>query len=92
MSTLHEYRVRPAADESAEVLARAVVDLVARTVTVELPDGARATVDVMAARALIMILTEAVYGSLEPDGPYLRLESHTGYGWSAGGAAAQQTG
>lgn len=40
------------------------------------------------ARALYMILWEAVYGSLEPAGPYLRLERNTGEGWPQAGGEA----
>ncbi|MGH3716670.1 MAG: hypothetical protein ACRDT4_24910 [Micromonosporaceae bacterium] len=61
---------------------RGTVDLSARTLTFELSDGARQTVDVVTARALHMLLAEAIYGSLEPSGPYLRLEHITRDGWS----------
>ncbi|MGH3734474.1 MAG: hypothetical protein ACRDT6_02455, partial [Micromonosporaceae bacterium] len=83
MSTLHEYRVRPVAEEPTPVLVRVVVDLPAKTLTVEWASGARATFDVVTARALYMALSEAVYGSLEPEGPYLRVESNSDRGWSA---------
>lgn len=81
MTTLREYRVRQAG-EPAVVHVRGAVDLAARTLTFELSDGGRQTVDVVTARALHMLLAEAIYGSLEPSGPYLRLERITGEGWS----------
>jgi hypothetical protein len=80
VTTLHEYRV--VAESDRATIVRSTVDLLANTLTIELPDGARSTVDVVAARALYMLLAEAVYGSLEPSGPYLRVERNTGAGWS----------
>ncbi len=78
MTTLHEFRV-VAGDR---VAARGTVDLLARTLTIEFPDATRSTVDVVGARALYLLLGEAVYGSLEPSGPYLRLERNTATGWT----------
>jgi hypothetical protein len=82
-ATLDEYRVRfpnPVCD-STEIEVRATVDRIGKTITYELPDNTRATIDVVTARALHMILWESVYGSLEPNGPFLRLEKHTGDEW-----------
>lgn len=80
--TLHEYRIRLHDDEGREV--RAVADRRAQTITLELPDGARATMDVVTARAAYMLLHESVYTSLEPTGPFLRLERNLGDGWTTG--------
>lgn len=81
MTTLHEYRVVLADRSETVIPVRSTVDLRENTLTIELPDGARSTVDVVAARALYMILADAVYGSLEPSGPYLRVERNTGAGF-----------
>lgn len=62
---------------------RAAVDLAAQTVTVELPDRTRTTLDVVTARALQMVLAAAVYSSLRPVGPYLVLDRNHGDGWPA---------
>ncbi|MQA25277.1 MAG: hypothetical protein GEU94_07365 [Micromonosporaceae bacterium] len=84
---LHEYRIRFRADGgTGERQVRAVVDCQAQTITVELPDGTRATIDAVTARAVYMLLHEAVYSSLEPTGPLLRLERNTAHGWALGGA------
>ncbi|MGH3735172.1 MAG: hypothetical protein ACRDT6_06065 [Micromonosporaceae bacterium] len=80
-ATLHEYRIRYATADGEPREVRAAVDTHRAAITYELPDGARATVDVVAARALYMIFWEAVFNSLEPTGPYLRLERNTGAGW-----------
>jgi hypothetical protein len=52
----------------------AIVDHRTKTITMELPDGTRAELDVVTARALQMILWEAVFGALQPTGPRLRVE------------------
>lgn len=78
--TLHEYRIRLHDAKGREV--RAVVDRHAQTITVELPDGVRATIDVVTARATYMLLHQAVYTSLEPTGPFLQLEHNHGDGWA----------
>lgn len=78
--TRHEYRV-VTEHHDATIPVRSTVDLSDNTLTIELPDGTRSTVDVVAARALYMMLFDAVYGSLEPTGPYLRVERNTGTGW-----------
>ncbi|MQA24849.1 MAG: hypothetical protein GEU94_05125 [Micromonosporaceae bacterium] len=85
--TLHEYRIRFRIDgDGAERQVLAVADGRAQTITVELPDGVRVTIDVVTARAVYMLLHEAVYSSLEPTGPLLRLERNTADGWASGGA------
>jgi hypothetical protein len=61
-------------DEPAEVQVQCTVDHVAKTITYQLPDGTRTTLDVVTARALQMILWGAVFGSLQPSGPHLRVE------------------
>lgn len=61
-------------DHCAELRVCATVDRNARTITYELPDKTRTTLDVVTARALQMILWEAVFGSLQPNGPRLSLE------------------
>src|SRR5258705_4055800 len=57
-----------------EVQVRATVDHATETITFELPDRTRTTLDVVTARALQMILWETVFGSLHPSGPRLRVE------------------
>ncbi|MGH2598952.1 MAG: hypothetical protein ACRDJ9_06150 [Dehalococcoidia bacterium] len=85
---LHEYRIRFRVEsEPGERQVRAVADCRTQTITVELPDGGRATVDVVTARALYMLLHQAIYASLEPTGPFLRLERNTIYGWTPAGAS-----
>lgn len=81
--TLDEYRVRfpHPTGEPTEVQVRATVDRTEKTITYELPDHTRATIDVVTARALHMILWESVYGSLEPNGPFLQLEKNAGDDW-----------
>lgn len=82
--SIHEYRIRLQDTAGREV--RAVVDRRKQTITMELPGGVRATVDVVTARAAYMLLHEAVYTSLEPTGPFLRLERNHGEGWATGRA------
>jgi hypothetical protein len=53
---------------------RGTVNHAQNTITYELPDRTRATLDVVTARALQMILWEAVFGSLHPSGPFLQVE------------------
>lgn len=77
--TAYEYRVLAGADE---VRLRAVVDCDTSTVTYELRDGTRFTVDVVDARALDMVSSEAVYRDLAPTGPTLRLDRNNGHGWA----------
>jgi hypothetical protein len=60
--------------EPREVQVRGTVDHITKTITYELPDRTRATLDVVTARALQMILCEAVFGSLQPAGPRLQVE------------------
>jgi hypothetical protein len=64
--------------EPTELRVRGTVDQVAKTITFELPNGARTTLDVVTARALQMILWEGVFGSLHPSGPRLRVERSRG--------------
>lgn len=71
--TLYEYRVLRA-DVPGAVQLRGVADALTSTLTCELPDGRRVTVDVVTARALHLLIAEAIYGPLQPSGPYLRLE------------------
>ncbi|GIH17741.1 hypothetical protein Raf01_59130 [Rugosimonospora africana] len=61
-------------ERSAELRVQATVDRDAKTITYELPDKTRTTLDVVTARALQMILWEGVFGSLQPNGPRLLLE------------------
>lgn len=80
---VHAYRVHPVpADQNPAVVVYAVVDRVHKTVAFQVPGGTRVVVDVVGARALSMVMSEAVYYSLEPSGPYLRLERDTGDGWT----------
>ena len=58
----------------AELVVRASVDQRTKTITFELPDHTTATLDVVTARALQMILWEGVFGALQPTGPRLRVE------------------
>ncbi len=60
--------------ERGEVEVRGLVDRVKMTITYVLPDNTRATLDVLTARALQMILWEGVFGSLHPTGPRLKVE------------------
>lgn len=80
--SLHEYRVL-LGDDSHGVYATA--DRSEQTTTVDIPtvDGTtvRAVIGVVAARALYMAVSEAVYSSLEPVGPWLRIERADGAGW-----------
>ncbi|GIH20220.1 hypothetical protein [Rugosimonospora africana] len=66
----------PAAEPNhgADLWVHATVDRDAKTITYELPDKTRTTLDVVTARALQMILWEGVFGSLQPDGPRLCVE------------------
>ncbi|MGH3737850.1 MAG: hypothetical protein ACRDT6_19895 [Micromonosporaceae bacterium] len=90
IETLHEYRIHYVdQDDGTGREVRATVDRHRAAITVELPDGSRTTLDVVTARALYMVLWESVYSSLEPSGPYLRLERNTGEGWSAPAGAAR---
>ncbi|MQA24013.1 MAG: hypothetical protein GEU94_00775 [Micromonosporaceae bacterium] len=83
---MHEYRIRFRIDgDVGERQVRAVADCRAQTITVELPNGARATVDVVTARAVCMLLHETIYSALEPTGPLLRLEHNSPDGWALGG-------
>jgi hypothetical protein len=61
-------------DRCAQPRVHATVDHDAKTITYELPDKTRTTLDVVTARALQMVLWEGVFGSLQPQGPRLRLE------------------
>lgn len=76
------------ADPGADIEVRATVDRAARTVTVDLPDRTRTTLDAVTARAVSMLLSDAVYGSLDSIGPRLHVERHTG---PAGTQAAGET-
>lgn len=93
-ATLHEYRVRfPHPDGAhSEVQVHGTVDRIHKTITYELPDSTRATLDVVTARALQMILWESVYSSLEPSGPLLRVEKNTDSEWPAGPSTQEQGG
>lgn len=85
--TLHEHRVRfRVAADRAEQQVRATADRRKHTITLALPDGSRRTIDVTTARAVCMVLNEAIFTSLEPTGPYLRLESNLSGCWTHGGA------
>jgi hypothetical protein len=64
----------PEPDHCAEPRVHATVDRDAKTITYELPDKTRTTLDVVTARALQMVLWEGVFGSLQPNGPRLRVE------------------
>lgn len=75
------YRVRWQETETPRQ-ASAVVDHDTRRITVTTPGGEPFTVDVVAARAVSMILADAVYGALQPDGPLLALEVDNGHGWT----------
>lgn len=57
-----------------ELVVSATVDQRTKTITFELPDHTVATLDVVTARALQMILWEGVFGALQPTGPRLRVE------------------
>ncbi|MGA8113861.1 MAG: hypothetical protein WCA46_09385 [Actinocatenispora sp.] len=78
----HEYRVLSVDGEPTEPLVRATVDLDSATLAVQVPDGPRISIDVVTARALYMLLGEAVYCSLAPTGPFLRLERNTDGDWT----------
>jgi hypothetical protein len=65
-------------DQPTEVQVRGTVDHGSKTITYELPDQTRTTLDVVTARALQMILWEGVFGSLQPSGPRLRVERALG--------------
>lgn len=82
--SLHEYRVL--LGDPAERGVYATVDRQAQTITLDVPepDGAtaRVTVDVVTGRALYMAVSAAVYGSLDPCGPWLRIERVSGESWS----------
>lgn len=71
-------------DHPAEVQVRGTVDHDTKTITYELPDSTRTTLDVVTARALQMILWEGVFGSLQPSGPRLRVERQLATDWPAG--------
>jgi hypothetical protein len=70
----------------AEVQVRGTVDHHRKTITYELPDNTRTTLDVVTARALQMILWEGVFGSLQPSGPRLRVERNLAADWPTGSA------
>ncbi|MBO0867099.1 MAG: hypothetical protein J2P15_00900 [Micromonosporaceae bacterium] len=59
---------------SAEVEVRGIIDHDRQTITCELPEGTRTTLDVITARALQMILWEGVFGALRPTGPRMSVE------------------
>jgi hypothetical protein len=63
-----------APERCAEVQVHATVNPETNTITFELPDKTQTTLDVVTARALQMILWEGVFGSLQPNGPRLRVE------------------
>lgn len=54
-------------DCTAEVLAS--VDVDARTITLSMPDGQQATLDVVTSRAVQMLLNHVTYCVLDPSGP-----------------------
>lgn len=81
---VHEYRVRfshPSGPSDSPAELRTTVDVAAQRITVDLPGQATMTVDVVTARALSMLLWNAVFGSLHPAGPQLSIEKNTGHGW-----------
>jgi hypothetical protein len=57
-----------------EVEVRGIIDHERQTITYELPEGTRATLDVITARALQMILWEGVFGALRPTGPRMSVD------------------
>lgn len=61
-------------DGESDLVVRGTVDHATKTITFELPDHTRTTLDVVTARALQMILWEGVFGALQPTGPRLRVE------------------
>ncbi len=79
---VHAYRIRwkDKDDQLHEVTAQ--VDHKGRCVTVDVPSGEQFTVDVIASRAVSMVLSDAVYRALRPDGPLLALEVDAGNGWT----------
>lgn len=76
----HTYVVRPSI--GGPPLLTTTVDRQARTITAIMSDGDTITLDTVTARAMWMIIQEAVYGerSLRPDGPNLTLECDRGTG------------
>lgn len=79
--TATEFRIRWGDERSpATVVARA--DPAARTATVTLPDGTAFTVDVVAARAIPMLLSHLVFAVLDPEGPMLTIEARAGGDWT----------
>lgn len=75
----HTYRVRPSI--GGPPVLTSTVNRRERTITLH-GNGADATVDVVVARALWIIISEAIYEkrSLDPDGPTLVLECDPGTG------------
>lgn len=85
---VHRYRVRVPQDiggagDPLAVELQATVDVAAETVTFAMADQPATTVDVVTARALSMLLWQAVFGSLRPSGPRLDVQKNTGHGWQA---------
>jgi hypothetical protein len=81
-----EFTVRipdPDGPPGTELVVRATVDQRTKTITFELPDHTSATLDVVTARALQMILWEGVFGALQPTGPRLRVERRQAEGMPA---------
>lgn len=79
-STIRGYRIRWRDGESNRQVV-ASIDHQAKRIRLTAPDGGRVSVDVVGARAVAMLLSDAVYRALEPDGPLLALETDAGDGW-----------
>lgn len=77
---IRAYRVQWAEGHAVREVV-ATLDRAGSAVTVTVPDGAAFTVTTIAARAVSMILSDAVYRVLEPAGPFLTIEINTGTGW-----------
>ncbi len=73
------FRVQWDGDGDEQVLACTCP--ITRTVQLRLPGRQQVTVDVVTARAVMMLLSHTVFGVLRPDGPYLHIEEPSGDGW-----------
>lgn len=70
-SGIREYRVRHAGTTQASVHAAVAGD---GSITLAVRNGQRLQLDIVTARAVTMVLTEVIYGALQPAGPWLCLE------------------
>ncbi len=77
---LRGYRIRWEHGEMPQHVC-ASIDHGSRRVTLRYPDSSPVTVDVVAARATAMILSDAVYRALGPEGPFLAMQADLGNGW-----------